>query len=314
MIFRSNLSARLVKAHLALLGANMIFGVNYVIAKGIMPDYLEPRAIILLRVLFATAIFWIVDIFSPTEKVAKKDLLRLAFISFFGVALNQILFFEGLNLTTPINASIIMVGVPILVLVFSHIIIRDKLTGNKIIGIILGFVGAAYLILQGGSFSLSSDTLLGNTFVFINASSYGLFLVLVKPLMKKYKPITIMKWVFLFGLLYVTPVSLNVSMQANYNAIPIKIWFSIGYVILFTTVFAYFLNNFSLKVISPTVNSAYIYLQPVIASIVALWFGKDQLLLEEIVAAAFIFTGVYFVSFRRNKTIIDQKPSTSRDL
>jgi len=288
-------------AHLAVLGANIIYAINYVVAKGIMPDYLEPRAIIFLRVAGAAIIFWIVSAFFPKEKVERKDFFKLVYISFFGIALNQVMFFEGLNLTTPINASIIMVGVPIVVLFFSHIIIGDKLTLNKIIGIALGTAGAVYLILQSGSLSLSSNTFVGNIFIVVNVTSYGLFLVLVKPLMVKYSPLTIMKWVFLFGLFYVTPVSLNLVISADYGAIPTNIWVSIGFVILFTTVFAYLLNNYSLKVLSPTVNSAYIYLQPVLTSVIALSFGKDTLTYVEVIAAMLIFMGVYFVSFKKTK-------------
>ena len=292
------MSRKLLLAHLALLGANLIFGVNYVIAKGIMPDYMEPRAIILLRVVGATIIFWIIGSFAPKEKVEKKDLFKLGYLSLFGVAINQIMFFEGLNLTTPINASIIMVSVPILVLVFSHFFIGDKLTRNKIIGISLGFCGAAFLILQGGDLTFSSNTFLGNILVLTNASSYALFLVLVKPLMKKYSPITIMKWVFLFGMVVVAPFSIKLVISTDYSVIPTSIWFSIGFVILFTTVFAYLLNNYSLKTISPTINSAYIYMQPVIASVVALLYGKDKLSFEEVIAASLIFVGVYYVSFK----------------
>lgn len=298
------MSKKLVFAHLAVLGANIIYGINYVVAKGIMPDYLEPRAIIFLRVASASIIFWIVSSFFPKEKVARKDLFKLAYISFFGIALNQIMFFEGLNLTTPINASIIMVGIPIIVMVFSHYIIGDKLTVNKIIGIVFGFLGAAYLILQSGSISFSANTFTGNIFILINATSYGLFLVLVKPLMAKYSPLTIMKWVFLFGVIYVTPVSINLVVAADYGVIPTNIWFSIGFVILFTTVFAYLLNNYSLTSLSPTTNSAYIYSQPVIASIVALSVGKDSLSSAVVIAAALIFTGVYFVSFKKKKVSI----------
>ena len=295
------MSKKLLLAHAALLGANFIFGINYVIAKGIMPDYLEPRAIILLRVVGAAIIFWIVGIFSPKEKVNRKDLLKLGFVSFFGVALNQIMFFEGLNLSTPINASILMVSIPILVLVFSHFFIGDRLTQNKVIGIFLGFAGAAFLILQSGNFIFSSDTFIGNIFILINASSYGLFLVLIKPFMVKYSPITIMKWVFLFGVIYVTPVSINLAISSDYSNIPVNIWLSIGFVILFTTVLAYLLNNYSLKTISPTIASAYIYLQPLIASVVALSLGKDSLSVEEVFAASLIFIGVYFVSFKKKR-------------
>lgn len=293
------MSKKLWFAHLAALGATVIYGINYVVAKGIMPDFLEPRAIIFLRVSIAAIIFWIVGEFFPKEKVIGKDLLKLGYISFFGIALNQVMFFEGLNLTTPINASIIMVGIPIIVLVFSLFIIGDRLTLNKIIGIILGFFGAAYLILQSGNISFSSSIFLGNIFVLGNATSYSLYLVLVVPLMAKYSPLTIMKWVFLFGAIYVTPVSINLVLEADYSIIPTNIWISIGFVILFTTVFAYFLNNYSLKTISPTTNSAYIYLQPIIASIIAISFGKDSLTVTEVISAALIFVGVYFVSFKK---------------
>jgi len=285
-----------LSAHLAVLGANIIFGLNYVIAKGIMPNWLEPRAIIVLRVLGAASVFWLVDMIGSSQTVARKDMKRMFIAAFFGIALNQIMFFEGLNLTTPINASIIMVGTPIFVLLMSSFLIGEKITGRKTIGIILGFSGAAFLILRNGSFSLSSDTELGNLFILINASSYGLFLVLVKPLMKKYKPLTVMKWVFTFGLIFVIPVSWKQISSADFGAIPFNIWLSITYVILFTTILAYFLNNYSLQKISPTATSSYMYLQPIIASLVAIAAGKDRLNLTEIIAGILIFTGVYFIN------------------
>jgi len=289
-------------AHLAVIGANIIFGINYVVAKGIMPDYLLPRSIIFLRVFGATVIFWLVSLLFPRENVDRKDLLRLAVCALFGVAINQVLFFEGLNLTTPINSAIIMVTIPIMVLVFAYFIIGDKITRNKSIGILFGFAGAVYLILQGGNISIKADTTLGNLLTFLNASSYALFLVLVKPLMKKYTALTVMKWVFTFGFIYIIPFSLHLVIDSDFNAIPTNIWFSIIYVVVFTTVLAYFLNNFSLKTISPTMNSTYIYLQPLLATVVALLASKDTLTYVEILAAIFIFIGVYFVNFRKEKS------------
>jgi len=296
-------SKTVILAHLAVIGANVIYGINYVVAKGIMPDFMQPRVIILLRVVGAALIFWLVSLLSKKEPVQKADLLRLAICALFGIAINQIMFFEGLNLTTPINASIIMVGTPILVLIFSHFILHEKISRNKIIGIALGFSGAAYLILIGGKLSFGSGTFLGNLFVLINASSYGLFLVLVKPLMAKYHPITIMKWLFTFGIIYVLPFSFYLLDDTDFGAIPTNIWFSVGYVIIFTTVFAYFLNNYSLKKISPTMNSAYIYLQPFLATVVALLAGKDILTWVEVIAAGLIFVGVYFVSSDNRKKV-----------
>jgi len=286
-------------AHLAVLGANIIFGLNYVIAKGIMPHWMEPRAIIFLRVTGATAAFWLVEMFTSREKVARKDLKRMFILAIFGVAVNQILFFEGLNLTTPINASIIMVGTPILVLLMSRFVIGDKISGRKLLGIILGFSGAAFLILRNGHLTLSSDTTLGNLLVLINAASYGLFLVMVKPLMSKYRPLTVMKWVFTFGLIFVIPVSIGEVIHTNFSIIPLNIWFSILYVVIFTTIFAYFLNNYSLQKISPSANSSYMYLQPILASLVAIFAGKDKLTMTEIIASLLIFTGVFFVNKKK---------------
>ena len=209
---------KLILAHLAIFGANLIYGLNYVIAKGIMPDHLQPRVIILFRVVGATIIFWLVANFFSQEKIEKTDFPRLALSGLFGIAINQIMFFEGLNLTTPINASIIMVSTPILVLVLAHFIIGEKISLQKIIGIALGATGASYLILHQGSISFTSNTFVGNLFVLINAASYAAFLVIVKPLMKKYSAITVMKWVFLFGTIYVIPFSANLALNANYSA------------------------------------------------------------------------------------------------
>ncbi len=290
---------KVVLAHLAIIGANIIYGLNYVIAKGIMPDYLQPRVIILFRVVGATLVFWLVSSLLSKEKIDRKDFPRLALSALFGIAINQIMFFEGLNLTTPINASIIMVSTPILVLVLAHFLIGERISLQKVIGIALGASGASYLILLQGNISFSSSTFVGNLFVLINAASYAAFLVIVKPLMKKYSALTIMKWVFLLGTIYVLPFSFNLALEANYSAIPFNIWLSIAYVIIFTTILAYFLNNYSLKTVSPTVNSAYIYLQPFLASVVALIVQKDELTWTKIIAAVLIFLGVYFASLKK---------------
>lgn len=290
---------KLVLAHLAIIGANIIYGLNYVIAKGIMPDYLQPRVIILFRVVGATLVFWLVSSLLSKEQIDKKDFPRLALSALFGIAINQIMFFEGLNLTTPINASIIMVSTPILVLVLAHFLIGERISFQKVIGIALGASGASYLILLQGSISFSSSTFVGNLFVLINAASYATFLVIVKPLMKKYSALTIMKWVFLLGTIYVLPFSLQLTLEADYAAIPFNIWLSIAYVIIFTTILAYFLNNYSLKTVSPTVNSAYIYLQPFLASAVAIIAQKDELTWTKIIAAILIFLGVYFASLKK---------------
>jgi len=226
-------------------------------------------------------------------------MLRLAVAALFGVALNQIMFFEGLNLTSPINASIIMVGVPIIVLLLSSLFLSERLNMINISGVVAGFSGAAYLIYMSGNHGNNSSSLVGNLLILGNATSYSIYLVLVKPLFRYYKPLTIVSWVFLFGALYVLPVTLPIALKENWGDIPLNIWMSIAYVIVFTTIIAYFLNNFSLSHLSPAANSAFIYTQPLFASLVALFIGIDHLKPMHLLAALLIFAGVYLVSRRK---------------
>jgi drug/metabolite transporter (DMT)-like permease len=298
-----------IKSHLALLGTNIIYGLNYVIAKGIMPDYMMPRAIIFLRVGMTVMVFWILHFIFPREKVEKRDLFKLAICAVFGVAFNQILFFEGLNLSTPINASIIITVIPVVILVFSHFILKEKITTLKVFGIMLGAAGALLVILSAGSGDFRSATMLGNLLIFINAMSWALYLVLIKPLMEKYDSITIMKWVFFFGLIIIFPFTFTSFTATSFVSIPLHIWMSLSFVVFGATIIAYFLNNYSLKTVSASVNGIYIYLQPLVASIVAILFGKDQITWSKASAAILIMAGVYFVT-RRPKRSPAAFPST----
>ena len=292
---------KIILAHIALIFANLIYAINFTLAKDIMPEYIMPSGFILLRVSSAVFLFSIVYFLFVRERVKKKDLVKLAVCGLFGVAVNQLFFFEGLNLTSPINASIIMTTNPIIVLVISFICLRDKITGYKLFGVLLGIFGAWNLILNSNNMSFSSGSGLGDIFVLINATSYGLYLVLVKPLMSKYNPITILFIVFSFGLIFVFPFGYNELSLVNWTEIPNNIWFEIGFVVLFTTFFAYLLNAFALKNVSPNTVSIYIYLQPVLASFFAIYWGADELKEDKIIAALFIFAGVYLVSKESEK-------------
>ncbi len=288
-----------ILAHLSVLGANIIYGLNYVIAKGIMPDYLSPRAIIFLRGVGALFAFWMVHILFIKEKIEKKDHFKLAFCAVFGIVINQIMFFEGLNKTTEINTSIIMTISPILVMFFSYFILKEKVTLLRILGIMFGAAGTVYLILGKGEISFSSDTFTGNIFILINSASFAFYLVIVKPLMNKYKPVTIMMWVFFYGFLGVLPFTTHEIINSDLSAIPFNIWMSIVYVIVGATVLGYLLYTIALQKISPTIVSFYLYLQPLIASMMVIMMGRGTLTSTEVIAALLIFSGVFMVSYRK---------------
>ena len=283
-------------AHLALFAANLIYGINYTVAKDVMPDYIQPLGFIFLRVSGAIVLFWFCFRFFFYEKVEKKDLLKLAVCGLFGVAINQMLFFKGLNLTTPINAAVIMVTNPILVLIMSAVLATEKITKRKLLGIAAGATGAISLITYGGAIEMNTDHFWGNIMVLINAASYGGYLVLVKPLMKKYKPITVISWVFIFGFVFVIPFGWGEFQAIDWGNMPSHILWKVAFVVLGTTFTAYLLNIYGLKTLNPSTVSTYIYLQPVLASIIALMVGSDQLSFIKVAAALTIFVGVYLVS------------------
>ena len=285
-----------IYAHVAIFGANLIYGINYTIAKGIMPDYMTPMALVFIRILGATLLFWLISFFSVKERIKGKDLGRLIIAAIFGVFLKHMLFLKGLNYTSPINASIIMTINPMLVLIISAVLIKERITLLKALGIIIGAIGAIILITRGGQVDFSSEYFSGNIMIFLNSSSYGLYLVIVAPLMKKYHPITVMKYVFLTGLILIIPIGGKQFIQTSWHIMPVETIISILYVVVFTTVLAYLLNIYGLKIVKPTTVSIYIYSQPAIASFVAILLGKDSLTLLKIVSTILIFIGVYLVS------------------
>lgn len=283
--------------HLAVFGSNVIYGLNYVVAKGVMPDYFAPRAVIFIRVTGSMLIFWLLDsLINKNQKIEKADVKDLFLYSLFGVALNQIMFFEGLNLTTSINSSIIMTITPILVLVISAIFIREKLTALKIAGVLIGAAGAISLILKGGSLSVNSDHFLGNLFTLINASSFGLYLVLIKKYSAKYHPVTLMKWIFTFGFILILPFCSTKFFTTDFSAVPLRIWLSMAYILVFATILGYLLYNYALTKLTPTATSSYIYLQPIIATLIAFITNTETFGVSEILACLLIFTGVYLTS------------------
>lgn len=213
----------------------------------------------------------------------------------FGVALNQLLFFKGLSLTTSINASIIMTSSPVIVMVMALIILKERIGPFKALGLIVGLSGA-FLLIYSDELGFSNDTFLGDLSILGNATSYSLYLVIAKPLMVKYHPLTIVKWLFTFGTFMVLPFGISEMGQVDVVSFTPAVWFSIAYVIILSTVVVYWLNAMTLGYVSPSVVGIYIYLQPFFATTIAVMFFNEILTLKQVIAAALIFLGVYLVN------------------
>lgn len=288
-------------AHLALLAANVIYGINYTVAKIALPAYVEPFGFIFIRVSVGLVLFAGCYALFIRERIDRRDIPRLMLSGLLGVAANQLMFFHGLALTTEINASLIMITTPILVLLLSHFFIGEHVTARKVIGIIAGAAGAFLLIGVGHQLHFGRSTLTGDLFIVGNATSYALYLVTVKPLMVKYKPLTIITWVFFFGFLIVAFTGWSSFSEIAWHTFTWQVWASVAYVVIATTFLAYLLNIFALGKVNPSIVSVYMYAQPLIATFIALLYGTDRLSASKIIAGILIFIGVYLTGQRSKK-------------
>ena len=293
-----------LKAHVALFLVNVLYGAGHLLAKGVMPQFLSPPVFIFLRVSGAVLFFWVLSLFIKKIKITRADLPRFLACGLFGVALNQMFFFHGLNLSSSINSGIIMSMNPIMVAVLSFFLLKEKPSYLRSIGVLIGAIGAILLTLKGSV--QAGESTLGDIFLFINAISYAFYLVLVKPLMLKYAPITVITWVFTFGLLFIClyPPTIQELVQTSFSGFPNAIYIKIAYIILGVTFLTYLLTIYGLKFLSATVSSSYIYFQPVLVILFAFLFSyigwsedyTDTITLQKLGYMLLIFVGVYLTS------------------
>lgn len=290
------------KRNWALLAATLvsiIYGVTFTIAKDVMPKYVEPFGFITMRVGGSMLLFWLFSFLGPKEKIAKEDFPRIVAAALFGVALNMLTFFKGLSYTSPIMGAVLMVTTPMIVLILSAIIMKERMQKRKIFGIMLGLTGTITLILYGKSMVNAPNATLGNLLVFINAVSYGFYLIIVKKLMDKYNAFTFVKWIYTFGFIMVLPFGWNEFQAIEWAIVPTTIFWKIGFVVIFSTFLTYLLNLVSMRELKPTTVAVFIYLQPLFATIFAVSLGKDDLSLVKLLSAVLIFTGVYLVTQKK---------------
>ena len=286
------------RVHAALSFAALIYAATYSLAKDLMPGYIQPQAAVVWRIVGAALVFGALKFFTarPERLVGAADNWRAIACGVLGIGLNQLAFFQGLSLSTPINASLIQTISPIVVVLASAVLLGEKITPPRLLGIALGACGAAALILSRPTGSkLPADALAGNLYLLFNATVFALYLVLVAPLMRKYHAFTVLARIFLVGAVLVVPVGLRPALATDYGRFPLHIWAELGYMVVFLTILAYLLNNWALKYATPTLLGVYIYLQPVLAVAIAVSLGKDTFTLDKAWQAALIFLGVWLV-------------------
>ena len=292
-----------VLALIAATAASAIYGLNHTIAKGLMPNIIEPYGFIVLRVGGAAILFWLISIFYRSEKIDKKDWPRIIACACFGMVINMLMFFKGLSLSTPINSSVVITISPVLLLILSAVFLKERITLRKSIGIGLGLAGALVLILFGLKIQPNAPNIpLGNLLFIINATSYSIYLIIVKPLVAKYSSITLMKLFFLFAIVINLPIGYSEFVAVDWFNLPFDAIWKLAFVVVGTTFLTYLFNIYALKQLSPSTIGAFIYLQPVLAVLFAVLVGADTLTPLRILAAALIFLGVYLSSRKSRRS------------
>ena len=289
---------------MAAFGATLIYGLNHTVAKNVMPIYIGPYAFILLRVIGASILFWTVSLFIKTEKIDKKDWPRIILCSFLGMVINMLAFFKGLELSTPVNSSVMITLSPIIVFIFSAILLKEKIESMKAFGIASGFVGALILVLYTAKTGVNAPNIpMGNLLFIVNSFAYGLYLVLVKPLISKYNIITLLKWLFLLGVIMNFPVTISQFSEVEWTNLPLKeAIIPMAFVVIGTTFFTYLFNAYALTKLTASSVSSFIYLQPIVGIVFAISTKSDSLTLISVVGMILIFIGIYLVTKKTVKT------------
>ena len=290
-----------ILALIAAAAASTIYGVNHTIAKGLMPDVIGPYGFILVRVTGAALLFWLIGLFVNSEKIDRKDWPRILICALFGMVLNMNMFFKGLELSTPINSSVVITLTPVILLVLGAFLLKERITWLKSVGIGIGLVGALVLILFGAKTQENAPNIpLGNMLFIVNATSYAFYLILVKPLVAKYSSITLMKIFFLLAVFMNLPIGLSQFMEVSWVDLGFSEIWKLVFVVVGTSVLTYLFNIYALKQLSPSTIGVFMYLQPLVAVGFAILVGADSLSTIRIIAAVLIFTGV-FLSTRTPK-------------
>jgi drug/metabolite transporter (DMT)-like permease len=288
------------KAHLAVLGTNLFFAANYSLVKYISPALVKPFALNVLRVGGSLVLFWLLWLFSKNKAPIKKQhISRFLLCGLTGVAINQMLFLKGLTLTSTIHASLLILTTPLLISIFALWVLKEALTIYKVAGLVLGISGSVLLVLQKESGAHATNYLLGDLFIFINAISYTLYFILVKTLMEQYSPLQVIRWVFTFGLLMILPFGWSEAAAIDWNAFTYPHLAALAAIVLTGTFLAYVFNAYGIQRLGAGITGSYIYTQPVFAVLIATLILSEALTLHKLIAALFIFSGVYLVTLKK---------------
>ncbi len=291
-------------AHIALIFTNLFFAINISAVKYLTSNNLvQAFGLNVVRVGVSVGLFWVMYLLRPVNiKIDKKDRMRLFLCAVTGIAINQLFFIKGLSLTYPIHAALLLLTTPILIVIIAAWVLKERLGPLKLTGLALGICGALILVLTKDSQANGDHVLLGDVFIIINAISYTVYFIIVKPLMLKYNAVVVLRWVFTIGLALVLPFGWTEFTEIPWYRYTTVDYASMGLIVISGTFLAYLFNLFGIKILGSSIAGFYIYTQPVFAALIAMLFLHEQLALYKILAAVFIFSGVYLANRQFKKS------------
>lgn len=285
------------------MAANFFYGTNVIAVKQIAPHHIQALGISFSRIFFTAILLTMMPLFNgKKERIEKKDYLLLMVAGLLGVTLNQTFSIMGIASTNPIHSSLLIMSTPIIVTVLAAIFLKESFGGNKIIGLLLGLTGAFILIKsRATSGEVHPPTLLGDGLILAGSVCYSTYLILIRKVSKKYSPITILRFVFLFGALFSMPFSLKSFTTADWAAFSGWDWFSILYIVVLGTLAANLLMNWGVQQWGPSKTGTFVYFQPVFGTLGAVLLMGEQFSVVKAIAGLLIVAGVWVTSMRFKK-------------
>ena len=294
-----------------MLGVGVIFGLLSPVSKALLDSGLiSPAGLMMTRTAGAAAAVWTASLFVRREPVALRDRLSLFFAALLGIVLNQGSFILGVSMTSPIDASVVTTTAPIFAMIIAALYLREPITGMKIAGVAIGAVGALMLIFSSPAAASSGSGSVGGDLLCMFAQlSYATYFVVFKGLIGRYGPVTLMKWMFLFATLCWLPFGAEDFVSTRWQAFGWRNFAEVGFIVLGATFLTYLLLPVGQKNLRPTVGCMYNYLQPLVASLVAVLAGMDRFTTIKAAAVVLVFAGVYAVTRSKSKAQMDAEAS-----
>ena len=287
-----------LQAHTAVLLANIIFGLGVPVTKLLLDQWVSPMAYMATRCLGAAAIFWLISLFLPREKVAPRDLIVIILGGLLGIVVSQTLTAWALTFTTPVYFSLIATLTPVATMLCATLFIGEKISTRGVVGVALGVAGAMLMVFVGWQGGSGKNDILGIALTLLSMFTWAVYLIITRKVSARYTAVTQMKWVFLASAIAVLPFSLTDLQSAPLYSVATQ-WSGLAemaFIVVFATVAGYFAIPFAMRYLKATTVSVYTNLQPIVASLVAIALSQDVLTWDKPVALVLVLLSAWLVT------------------